>query len=226
MLSGAGDAAHARTAMDAVDRMLVRRDASLVQLLEPPFDHFEPDPGYIKGYLPGVRENGAQYTHAAVWVAMAFAALGDAARAWDLFTMLDPVNHSRSPDAVATWMTEPYVMASDVYSRTPHVGRGGWTWYTGSAGWMYRLVVESLLGLHVEAGMLEIAPCMPPGWAKFAIRYRHHDTCYRIAVRRLDAGQGATRITVDGAECDGARIPLANDGREHVVTVDLQCAHH
>jgi cellobiose phosphorylase len=226
VLSGAGDAAHARTAMDAVDRMLVHRDAGLVQLLEPPFDHFEPNPGYIKGYLPGVRENGAQYTHAAVWVAMAFATLGDAARAWDLFTMLDPVDHARSPEAVATWMTEPYVMASDVYSRTPHVGRGGWTWYTGSAGWMYRLVVESLLGLHVEGGMLEIAPCMPPGWAQFAIRYRHHDTCYRIAVRRLAAGQGATRITVDGAECDGARLTLANDGCEHSITVDLQCAHH
>ena len=151
VLSGAGDAARSHMAMDAVDERLVRRDHALIQLLDPPLDASDLNPGYIKGYVPGVRENGGQYTHAAIWAAMAFAKSGDSRRAWELTTMINPVNHATTPQGVATYKVEPYVVAADVYALSPHTGRGGWTWYTGSAGWMYRLVVESLLGLRLEA---------------------------------------------------------------------------
>ncbi|MBK5097895.1 MAG: cyclic beta 1-2 glucan synthetase, partial [Gemmatimonadetes bacterium] len=161
VLSGAGDAERSRMAMEAVDRRLVRRDHALVQLLDPPFDKSDMNPGYIKGYVPGVRENGGQYTHAAIWAAMAFAALGDSRRAWELLTMINPVNHASSPEGIATYKVEPYVVAADVYALSPHNGRGGWTWYTGSAGWMYRLIVESLLGLRLEVDKLRFAPCLP-----------------------------------------------------------------
>src|ERR1041384_5720620 len=167
VLSGAGGAQRAREAMDAVDRHLVRRSHGLVQLLDPPFDTGTSNPGYIKGYVPGVRENGGQYTHAAVWAAMAFAQLGDARRAWEIFAMINPVNHTRSAAALATYKVEPYVMAADVYAAAPHTGRGGWTWYTGSAGWMYRLALESLLGLSREGARLRVAPCLPAGWPGF-----------------------------------------------------------
>ncbi len=150
VLSGAGDPVRSRLAMKAVDERLVRRDSALVQLLDPPFDRSELDPGYIRGYVPGVRENGGQYTHAAIWAAMAFAELGERERAWELMTLINPVNHARSASAVAAYKVEPYVVAADVYALTPHVGRGGWSWYTGSAGWMYRLVLESLLGLKLR----------------------------------------------------------------------------
>ena len=146
VLSGAGDAGRSRMAMKAVDERLVRRDHALIQLLDPPFDKSNLDPGYIRGYVPGVRENGGQYTHGAIWAAMAFAALGDRERAWELTTMINPVNHARTPEGMATYKVEPYVIAADVYALAPHTGRGGWSWYTGSAGWMYRLIVESLLG--------------------------------------------------------------------------------
>ena len=167
VLSGAGDVGRSRKAMDAVHRRLVRRDSALIQLLDPPFDASPLDPGYIRGYVPGVRENGGQYTHAAIWAAMAFAALGDSARAWELTAMINPVNHARTAAGAQAYMVEPYVVAADVYALAPHTGRGGWTWYTGSAGWMYRLVVESLLGLNLEADRLRLAPCLPPEWNGF-----------------------------------------------------------
>src|SRR5205823_6277966 len=154
VLSGAGDRTRSRTAMAAVNARLVRRDHGLIQLLDPPFDASDLEPGYIRGYVPRVRENGGQYTHSAIWTAMAFAALGDSARAWELTAMINPINHARTPMDTATYKVEPYVIAADVYALAPHVGRGGWTWYTGSAGWMYRLVVESLLGLTLEIDRL------------------------------------------------------------------------
>jgi cellobiose phosphorylase len=148
-------------AMDAVDQRLVRRDHALIQLLDPPFDKSELNPGYIKGYVPGVRENGGQYTHGAIWAAMAFAALGDSRRAWELLAMINPVNHARSPEGIATYKVEPYVVAADVYALPPHNGRGGWTWYTGSAGWMYRLILESLLGISINIDIMTFNPCLP-----------------------------------------------------------------
>src|SRR5438270_3351512 len=141
-------------AMDNVNKRLVRTSDALIQLLDPPFDKSDLDPGYIKGYVPGVRENGGQYTHAAIWTAMAFAALGDSRRAWELLALINPVNHAATPEAIAVYKVEPYVIAADVYALSPHTGRGGWTWYTGSAGWMYRLIIESLLGLDRKSTRL------------------------------------------------------------------------
>jgi cellobiose phosphorylase len=218
VLSGAGDRKRTRQAMEALDARLVRRDQGLIQLLDPPFDTSDLNPGYIKGYVPGVRENGGQYTHAAIWAAMAFAALGDP-RAWELFAMINPVNHARSPEGMATYKVEPYVVAADVYAVAPHVGRGGWTWYTGSAGWLYRLIVESLLGLRLEMGNLHFAPCLPADWHGFKLHYHYRETVYHIAVTLMPDGQGETRVTVDGVARDDAAIPLVDDRREHAVEV-------
>lgn len=223
VLSGAGDAQRACKAMDAVDKHLVRPDGALIQLLDPPFDRSEPNPGYIKGYLRGVRENGGQYTHAAVWTAMAFAALGDAERAWKLFTMIDPVNHANSANSIAVYKTEPYVLASDVYAFTPHTGRGGWTWYTGSAGWMYQFTLESLLGLRLAMDKLHFAPCVPADWKSFEVHYRYRDTVYHITVLRTDGADGGAKLTIDGVEQSGSAIPLVNDRRQHSVELTI---HH
>ena len=222
VLSGAGGAERARGAMEALDRHLVRREHGLIQLLDPPFDKSASNPGYIKGYVPGVRENGGQYTHAAIWAAMAFARLDDSRRAWELFAMINPVSHTSSAAAIATYKVEPYVMAADVYAVAPHTGRGGWTWYTGSAGWMYRLAVESLLGLRREADKLYLAPCLPAGWQGFKLQYRYQDTVYRVAVRIGAPGEGGeTRVTLDGVAQSGAAISLIDDRREHLVEVAI-----
>jgi cellobiose phosphorylase len=224
VLSGAGEEKHVRQAMDALDQHLVRRADSIIQLLEPPFDKSAMNPGYIKGYVPGVRENGGQYTHGAVWAAMAFAALGDTRRAWELFSMINPVNHADSPEKIAIYKVEPYVVAADVYATAPHTGRGGWTWYTGSAGWLYRFIVESLLGLQQEGGVLRLAPCLPQAWPSFTLNYRFRDTLYRITVTRSAAGdkhQGAIQLSVDGVvQRDGA-IALVDDHKEHRVDISL-----
>jgi cyclic beta-1,2-glucan synthetase len=223
VLSGAGNAERSRRAMNAVYARLVRRDHALIQLLDPPFDTSDLEPGYIRGYVPGVRENGGQYTHGAIWTAMAFAALGDHARAWELTAMINPVNHSRTAEGAATYKVEPYVVAADVYAFAPHTGRGGWTWYTGSAGWMYRLVVESLLGLRLEAHRLRFAPCLPPEWNEFALRYRYGETYYHIAVRRTevedDEELDAATVTVDGIAQGDNFVLLADDRLEHRVEV-------
>jgi cellobiose phosphorylase len=225
VLSGAGEPARSRQAMQAVDARLVRRDDGLVQLLDPPFDKSALDPGYIRGYVPGVRENGGQYTHGAIWTAMAFAALGDSARAWELLTMINPANHAKSAADLAIYKVEPYVVAADVYGCAPHIGRGGWSWYTGSAGWMYRLIMESLLGLKLEGVQLHIAPCLPADWPGFKIHYRYRETVYHIAVTQSpasDAGvRGVTRVMVDGVERQDKVIPLVDDHREHVVAVSV-----
>ncbi|KAF0101517.1 MAG: carbohydrate binding:glycosyltransferase 36:glycosyltransferase 36 associated [bacterium] len=218
VLSGAGDPQRARRAMQAVDERLVRRESGLVQLLDPPFDKTDLDPGYIKGYVPGVRENGGQYTHAAIWAAMAFAAQGDSRRAWEITTLINPANHAKSKDAIATYKVEPYVMAADVYAVAPHTGRGGWSWYTGSAGWMYRLIVESLLGLRLEVDKLHVAPCLPAHWPGYKVHYRYRETVYHIAVVQLDAAG----LSVDGVEMGGLAIPLVDDHREHTVEVRLK----
>jgi len=225
VLSGAGDAARSRQGMDAVYARLVRHDDALIQLLDPPFDTSDMDPGYIKGYVPGVRENGGQYTHAAIWTAMAFAALGDSRHAWELLAMINPVNHAKSAAGVAIYKVEPYVVAADVYAVTPHAGRGGWSWYTGSAGWMYRLIVESLLGLRLEADKLYFAPCLPADWNVFKLHYRYRETAYHIAVTQTDAADaaqsGAMRVTVDGVERPDNIIPLIDDRRDHAVEVRI-----
>ena len=222
VLSGAGDPARSRMAMDAVDKRLVRREHALIQLLDPPFNKSELNPGYIKGYVPGVRENGGQYTHAAIWAAMAFAALGDSRRAWELTAMINPVSHAQSAGGVATYKVEPYVVAADVYALPPHTGRGGWTWYTGSAGWMYRLIVESLLGLRLEGDKLRFAPCLPAAWDAFKVHYRYRETVYHIAVLQARTGDGEASVTVDGIERHDKAIAFVDDHQEHSVEVRVR----
>jgi cellobiose phosphorylase len=221
VLSGAGDPERSRLAMEAVDQRLVRRDHGLIQLLDPPFDKSMLNPGYIKGYVPGVRENGGQYTHGAIWTAMAFASLGDARRAWELLAMINPVNHTGSPEAMATYKVEPYVVAADVYSVRPHTGRGGWTWYTGSAGWLYRLILESLLGLTLEEDKLHLSPCLPAEWEGFTLHYRYREAVYHIAILCTPAVDGQAGVTVDGVEQADLSIPLVDDRREHSVEVRM-----
>jgi cyclic beta-1,2-glucan synthetase len=221
VLSGAGTPARTHQAMDSLDAHLVRRDAGLIQLLDPPFDQSTLDPGYIKGYVPGVRENGGQYTHAAIWATMAFAQLDDRARAWELFNIINPINHARTPADVATYKVEPYVIAADVYAVPPHVGRGGWTWYTGSAGWMYRLIVESLLGLQVDGETLRMEPCLPADWDGFKLSYRYRDTRYQIVVTQGCNRHDEPRVTVDGIAQTDSAIPLIDDRQQHAVEVRL-----
>ena len=219
VLSGAGDPKRNAIAMTSLERRLVDRDAKIVRLLDPPFDTSVLNPGYIKGYVPGVRENGGQYTHAAIWATMAFAEMGDNRRAWDVFNLINPIHHARTPEAAATYKVEPYVVAADVYAVNPHAGRGGWTWYTGSAGWMYRLILEYLLGIQVRNGKLHFTPCLPADWNGFTVRYRYYETDYVIAVQQTDDDSIATRIRFDGIDQSGAFVDLVDDHVEHSVQV-------
>jgi cyclic beta-1,2-glucan synthetase len=220
VLSGAAGAARARSAMDSLDRRLVHRDTRLVQLLDPPFDRSQPPPGYIQGYVPGVRENGGQYTHAAVWAAMAFAQLGDTSRAWELFRLLDPVSHASRTVDTARYQVEPYVVAGDVYAFAPHAGRGGWTWYTGSAGWMYRLLVESLLGCSRSGNNLRMRPLLPKDWIGFALEYRFGAAIYEIACTKA-ASVAAAGVVIDGKTAADDSIAMVDDGCRHSVVVNV-----
>ncbi|WP_281048855.1 glucoamylase family protein [Thauera sp. GDN1] len=225
VLSGVADEARSRRAMQSLDEHLVRREDNLIQLLEPPFDTSSLDPGYIRGYVPGVRENGGQYTHGAIWAAMAFATLGEGERAWELLRMINPLSHAHSTQAIDRYKAEPYVVAADVYARAPHTGRGGWTWYTGSAGWMYRLMVESLLGLRVEGDRLWLVPNLPGEWPKVGLHYRYRHTVYHILIVQHpacgDLAGGRQRLKLDGVELPESMITLADDQREHRVEMDL-----
>jgi cyclic beta-1,2-glucan synthetase len=222
VLSGAVPQRFAERAMDSVRTSLVARESQTVLLLHPPFDRSAQDPGYIKGYLPGIRENGGQYTHAAVWIVMALARLGSGDEAVEFFHMLNPVNHTRTPADVARYKTEPYVIAGDVYARPPHAGRGGWSWYTGSAGWMYRTGLENILGLRRRGATFVVDPCIPSSWPEYRIVWQFFDTRYEIAVsnpaRRC---RGVATAVLDGRPVDSAAIPLVNDGRVHDVRIVL-----
>ena len=229
VLSGAGSSERTHLAMSALNQHLVKRESGIIQLLDPPFDKAPMNPGYIKGYVPGVRENGGQYTHAAVWAAMAFAALGDSRRAWDLMAIINPLNHTRSEQEIATYKAEPYVVAADVYGVAPHTGRGGWSWYTGSAGLTYRLITESLLGLKREGTRLSVIPCMPGEWENYSINYRFGKAIYRIKVMQipipklnsvnLDGTVNVSHVALDGVVQSEQFITLNDDGREHWVEV-------
>ena len=220
VLSGVAAPERAQQALDSLYTHLVRKDAQLIQLLDPPFDKTSEDPGYIRGYVPGVRENGGQYTHAAVWAAMAFAHQGDAARAWELAGMINPLNHALDPEAVQTYRVEPYVLAADVYAVSPHVGRGGWTWYTGSAGWMYRLLVESLLGIRRQGDRLSLAPCLPDHWPSFELSYRFGRSRYEFVVTRTARGQPTLHI--DDVLQPDLTVQLRDDGHHYRVALDLE----
>jgi cyclic beta-1,2-glucan synthetase len=221
VLSRAGDPDRARRAMDAVVAQLVRRDDRLVLLFTPPFDRTPHDPGYIKGYPPGVRENGGQYTHAAVWTLIASAELGDGDRAMELFALLNPIHHTSNADALRRYRVEPYAVCADVYSVPPHVGRGGWSWYTGAAGWLHRAGLEWILGFRVQGPRLVLDPCIPKAWPGFEITYRHRTARYEISVENpRSAGRGVTRLELDGEALATDRgVPLCDDGATHRVRV-------
>ncbi|HEY8154025.1 MAG TPA: glucoamylase family protein [Myxococcota bacterium] len=224
VISGAADPARSASAMAAVDEHLVRRGDGLVLLFAPPFDRTSLDPGYIKGYPPGIRENGGQYSHAAIWSVLAFAMLGDGDKAAELFSILNPIHHANTRAAVHRYKVEPYVACADVYSQPPHVGRGGWTWYTGSAGWMYRAGLEWILGFRLRGATLVLDPCVPRAWRGFQIDFRYRSARYQIAVENpRGVCRGVTRVELDGETLsgDGARIPLADDGATHRVRVVL-----
>jgi cyclic beta-1,2-glucan synthetase len=224
VMSGGAESGRGAKAMAAVEDHLVRRDDGLVLLLTPPFDRIAADPGYIKGYPPGIRENGGQYTHAAIWAAIAFAELGDGDKAGELFSLLNPINHSSTRASMYRYKVEPYVVCADVYAEPNHVGRGGWTWYTGSAAWMYRLGLEWILGFRLHGSTLSIDPCVPKSWREYEIRFRYRSASYEIAVENpRGVSRGVTLLELDGtmiAEESGL-IPLSDDGREHRVRVIL-----
>ena len=224
VISGAADPARAARAMTAVEKYLVRRDDGLLLLFTPPFDQTPLDPGYIKGYPPGIRENGGQYTHAALWSVLAFAMLGDGDKASELFSMLNPISHSRTPAGAERYKVEPYVVCADIYDAPQHVGRGGWTWYTGSAGWMYRVALEWIMGFRLQGATLLLDPCVPKAWPRFEISFRYHSARYDITVENP---QGVSR-GIFQAELDGIvlperplRIGLRDDGATHRVRVFL-----
>ncbi|MBR9988592.1 MAG: glycosyl transferase family 36, partial [Gemmatimonadetes bacterium] len=220
VISGAGAPERQQQAMASLNRHLVREDARLLMLLTPPFDQTPQDPGYIKGYLPGVRENGAQYTHAALWAVLATALRGDGNRAFELYQMLNPLTHAQTAADVEVYKTEPYVIAADVYTAPGQVGRGGWTWYTGSASWMYRVGLESILGFTRRGDTLRIEPRVPDSWPEFTIEYRFGNALYEITVHEPAAiRDGAAEVSMDGAVMEGGTIPLLADGQKHIVVV-------
>ncbi len=224
VISGGGDPERAVRAMSAVNEQLVSRSDGLVRLFTPPFDRTRHDPGYIKAYPPGLRENGGQYTHAALWATLAFALLGDGDRAGELFhSSIRSTTRARRA-AMLRYKVEPYVVCADVYSAPAHVGRGGWTWYTGSAGWMYRTAIEGILGIQLRGAVLRISPCVPRAWPAFEIIYRHGTSRYRIAVENpRGVSRGIARAALDGREISGmpCEIGLADDGSHHDVRITL-----
>jgi cellobiose phosphorylase len=222
VISGAADASRAQRAMAAVEERLVHPEGKLIQLFDPPFDKGALQPGYIKGYVPGIRENGGQYTHAATWVVLAVALQGRGERALELWNMLNPVYHATTPAEVQRYKVEPYVVCADVYGVPPHVGRGGWTWYTGSASWLYRVALEAILGFRVTGDTLRLEPCVPRGWPGYEIAYRHGSATYRIRVDNAAAtGREVRSVSLDGQPVADGAVPLRDDGREHELCVTL-----
>ena len=217
-ISAAGDPVRTRHALEQTLALLVSGSDRLIRLFTPPFDHSEPHPGYIMGYPPGLRENGGQYTHAAIWLAMAFARLGDGANCGLLLSLLNPVEQARDPIAVQRYAIEPYVIAADIYTAEGLVGRGGWSWYTGSAAWLYRVWIEEVLGFQVRGDYFSVEPCVPADWTTYSFTYRRQGASYHISVR-IDAQANTTEVTLDGQRQSGSRIPIVLNSGAHEVTV-------
>lgn len=219
VLSGAGDATRSRKALASLYQYLVKPSDGLIKLLDPPFDKSIPNPGYIEGYVPGIRENGGQYTHAAVWATMAFAEIGEKDIAWQLFNMINPINHGRTFEEIQRYKIEPYVTAGDVYSVPPYVGHGGWSWYTGSAAWMYRLITETLLGIQLKAGkFLMFKPLLPDTWDGFTVDYTYVSTIYKICVKHSPE---KSSVSLDGVTMPDNQISLVDDKQSHQVDVNV-----
>jgi len=222
VLSGAARGDRARKAMQAVREQLVREEQRLVLLLAPPFDRSPQEPGYIKGYPPGIRENGGQYTHAAVWAGWAFAALGDGDEAFEIFRLLNPILRCKTADEVQRYRVEPYVYAGDIGALPPHVGRGGWSWYTGSAGWGWRFGIEAILGLRLREGQARIDPCIPHRWTHFEMTIKKGRAIYQIRVENPDAvSTGVVETRLDGRVLPAPEFPLDDDGKQHSVQVRM-----
>jgi len=222
VISGKADPARAQSGMDAVENRLVRVNDKLIQLFDPPFDKGVLQPGYIKGYVPGIRENGGQYTHAATWVALATALQGNGGRAVELWNLINPIYHATTPEEAEHYKVEPYVVCADVYGAAPHTGRGGWTWYTGSAGWLYRVAVEAILGFRLQGSTLRFEPCIPTKWSGFEVSYRYRSATYRIVVdNSAGTGRGVRSVELDGQRLPSDAVPLSDDARTHQVRVQL-----
>ena len=222
VISRVANPARAQSAMDAVQKRLVRISDKLIQLFDPPFDKGVLQPGYIKGYVPGIRENGGQYTHAATWVVLATALQGYGDRALELWNLINPVYHATTAEEVQHYKVEPYVVCADVYGAPPHTGRGGWTWYTGSASWLYRVAIETILGFHLQGETFRVEPCIPPSWPGFELSYRHRSATYRIRVdNAVGTGRGVRSVELDGQRLPTATVPLSDDGQAHNVRVQL-----
>jgi cyclic beta-1,2-glucan synthetase len=218
-----GDPARARQAVRSSEQALVREQQRLMMLLDPPFSDTAHDPGYIRSYPPGIRENGGQYTHGVLWTVQALCLLGEGERAHHLLSLLNPIGHATDPVSVKRYRVEPYVVAADVYSSPEHLGRGGWTWYTGSASWMYRIAVESMLGLQRRGGTLMLTPCVPPEWRSFEVRYRYGNSELHLVFENPDGvATGVRRIELDGHTLGGSAIPLVDDGQRHEVRVVME----
>jgi cyclic beta-1,2-glucan synthetase len=222
VLAGFTSARRAEQAFDAVRAHLVRRPLGLILLLTPPFDHAEPDPGYIRGYPPGIRENGGQYSHAAMWTILALTRIGAGDEAVEMFHLLNPINHARDRAAAARYGGEPYVLAGDVYSHPMHAGRAGWTWYTGSAGWMYRAGLEGILGLTRQGDRLRVEPCLPTAWPSCTILWTQGRTTVEITIENPNAqSRGVGLVELDGRQVAPDAIPCPDDGAQHRLRVVL-----
>jgi cellobiose phosphorylase len=222
VIAGIGDPARAKQALRSSEERLISERHKLMQLLDPPFQQTVPDPGYIQAYPPGIRENGGQYTHGVLWTVLALTLEGEGDRASALFSHLNPIRHGDTPDAVATYRVEPYVVAADVYGASEHAGRGGWTWYTGSAGWMYRVTLENMLGVRRSGNTLSFAPCIPSGWPSFELDYRYGTSRYHIVVGNPEnVCHGVVSVEVDGKSATNGVIRLESDGQTHEVSVTL-----
>ena len=222
VISRASDMPRSLVAMDSADKRLVRAEDGIIQLFDPPFDTSNLNPGYIKGYVPGVRENGGQYTHAAIWMIMAFAMIGEKKKAWELLSMINPVYHGSTPAEIAVYKVEPYVIAADVYAIPDQIGRGGWTWYTGSAGWLYQLIIEVLLGLKASGNLLKFDPCLPPTGEPIKITYRYRTAVYSIILLHGQKMSEKMSVTLDGALQQNNSIEMMDDGRQHEVKVMIR----
>ncbi len=220
VLSGAAEPGRQLMAMNAAEKYLVRKQEKIIQLFDPPFDKSDLNPGYIKGYVPGVRENGGQYSHAAIWLIMAFAAIRDKKRTWELIQLINPINHGNNAADIEKYKAEPYVIAADVYTVPLHTGRGGWTWYTGAAGWLYQLLIESFVGLKLEGDKLHFKPCLPLAWPSVKINYRYRKTMYKIEMIQ-DTNNAAISVIADGVKTGNPFVSLVNDGKEHVIIVTI-----
>lgn len=222
VISGIASAQRSKMALESLEKYLINEEEGIIALLTPPFSDSDLDPGYIKSYVPGVRENGGQYTHAAIWAVKAFAMLGEGDRAYNLFRLINPINHSRTSIESAKYKVEPYVVTADVYTNPQHLGRGGWTWYTGSSGWMYIVGLEDILGFKIEKNKLIIDPCIPKNWGEFSIRYRHKSTNYNIkVVNPSKVNKGVRKVYLDYSPVEDKCIELIDDGKEHIVLVEM-----